>query len=365
MKLAFNQRNEIIQTVFGDADTLANFSKLRVDVANGQVEGTTLAKADYSIKKKMFEIAGLQMGATPQEIKAAMRKTAVREAIFEVITETVEDTLVSGWSRDPFFMRYVEVKNFNLGQTNDFYVEDNVDIVISEVSASNHDITRQRLGYGRRVSVSTQYYGAKVYMEAERYMMGVEDWSALVGKISIAFTRMINTILHDAIMGAGATLPSPAQWNVTGELTAANHADFVKLISDVATATGSQPVIMGTKVALSGLKNLGEVEWISNEAKNDVYRTGRIGQFEGVEIVEIPQAFAPNDTSKYLVDDKKLMIMPGNIDKFVKMYYEGDSQIREIHDNNTLMDATHEYELIMKFGAAVLTNTRFGTWTIG
>lgn len=364
MLYTFENRNEIVKTVFKDAETMANFAKLRVDVVRGRVEGGSMAQAERAIKAKMFEIAGLQEGATPREIKAAMRKTAVREAIFEIISETVEDTLVSGWGADPFFNRYVEIQNYNLGQTNIFYIPDNTDLIVSEVSASNHDITRQRLGRGRQVAVQAKYYGAKVYMESERYMMGVEDWSHLIGKLSEAFTRQINTQIHTALMSAGATLPSPDQWNVTGALDAANYADFVKLLNDVAIATGSQPVIMGTKVALSGLKNMGEVDWISNSAKEDVYRMGRIGQFEGTEIVEIPQAFAPNDTSSYLVDDTKLFIMPGNIDRFIKMYYEGDTNIREITDRNELMDATYEYELVMKYGIAVLTNTRFGTWTI-
>ena len=364
MLYTFDNRNELVKSVFKDAATMANFSKLRVDVVKKQVEGGSLAQAESAIRTKMFEVAGLQPNARPQEIRAALRKTAVREAIFEIISETAEDTLVSGWGNDPFFMRYVDIQNYNLGQTNIFYIPDNTDIIISQVSASNHDITRQRLGVGRQVAVQAQYYGAKIYMEAERYMMGVEDWASLIGKISIAFTRQINTQLHNAVMSAGSTLPSPTQWNVTGELDATNYPDFVKLINDVSIATGSQPVIMGTKVALSGLKNMGDVDWASNDAKDDIYRMGRLGQFEGTEIVEIPQVFAPNDTSKYLVDDTKLLIMPGNIDRFIKMYYDGDTQIREITDQNTLMDGTYEYEMVMKYGIAVLTNTRFGTWTI-
>lgn len=365
MLFNFDNRCETVQRVFENEENLKNFSKLRSDLVKDTLEGVTKDKAEKTIKARMFALAGLSAGADARQIRAAMRKTAAREAAFEIVTETVEDTLISGWQNDPFFKKYVEIKNYNLGQTNVFYVPDNTDLIVSEVSSSNHDMTRQRLGIGREVSVKVRSYGAKVYMEVERYMMGAEDWSALIGKISIAYTRVLNTLLHDAVMSAGKTLPSPNQWNVTGQLEATNHDDFVKLISDVATATGTQPIIMGTKVALAGLRKMGDVDFISNEAKSDVYRTGRLGLFEGIEIAEIPQAFAPNDTSKYLVDDTKLLIMPGNIDQFVKLYYEGDTQIKEVTDRNVNMDGTMEYELVMKFGVAVLTNTRFGTWTIG
>lgn len=194
--------------------------------------------------------------------------------------------------------------------------------------------------------------------------MGVEDWSYLVERISRAYTKLINTLLHDAVMGAGATLPSPDQWNITCQMQNADRPKLVKLLSDVSIATGTRPIIMGTAVALSQLNNMGKVEFMSEAEKEDIYRTGRIGNFDQYQLVEIPQAFAPNDSSKYLVDDTKLLIMPGNIDKFVKFYDEGEMNIKEVTDQNENYDHTREYELTRKFGIAVLTNTRFGTVTI-
>ena len=364
MLFNFDNRCETVQRVFENEENLKNFSKLRSDLVKDTLEGVTKDKAEKTIKARMFALAGLSAGADARQIRAAMRKTAVREAAFEIVTETVEDTLISGWQNDPFFKKYVEIKNYNLGQTNVFYVPDNTDLIVSEVSSSNHDMTRQRLGIGREVSVKVRSYGAKVYMEVERYMMGAEDWSALIGKISIAYTRVLNTLLHDAVMSAGKTLPSPNQWNVTGQLDATNHDDFVKLISDVATATGTQPIIMGTKVALAGLRKMGDVDFISNEAKSDVYRTGRLGLFEGIEIAEIPQAFAYNDVEHYLEDDKKLLIMPNNIDKFVKFVYEGSDATFERNEMGETGDETKDYRIRTCMGLETMTNVRFGTWTL-
>ena len=169
-------------------------------------------------------------------------------------------------------------------------------------------------------------------------------------------------MLHDAVMSASQQLPVPTKWNIKGEAKAENRAKLKRLISDVQLATGSKAVIMGTEVALGELQNFGSVQWISNEAKSDIYRMGRLGSFEGTEIVEIPQAFAYNDVEHYLEDDKKLLIMPNNIDKFVKFYYEGADEIvehSEIADNG---DDTKDYEFKTTMGVETITNRRFGVW---
>lgn len=362
-KLNFAQREELIQKVF-DEQKYMHFSKLCVDTVKNTLVKYTIAQANQVILDKMREIAGLSDNPTAYEVKKAMKKNRVREAIFEIIEETVEDTLVSGWQDTPFFQQFVEYKSVALGNTNLFYVPDNTEIIISEVSASNHDVTRQRLGAGSETSVTTRYYGAKVYMETERYLMGVEDWGALIEKISRAYTQLINTLLYEAVMGAGATLTPQNQWNITCQMNESSRPDLVKLLGDVAIGTGSQPVLMGTGTALSGLTKMGKVDYLPESAKEEIYRIGRIGQFDQYKIIEIPQAFARNDTSKYLVDNNKILVAPGNIDKFVKMYDEGEMSIKEVSDSNTNMDATREYELVRKFGIAVMTNVRFGVVSI-
>ena len=362
--LNFEQRPVEVKKVFQNAENYADFSKLCKDMVFNKVEGYDNASANKVILTKMREVCNLNENSTAYDVRHALHDPMTKYAFFSIISDTVEDTLITGWSSNPFWNRYVEYKTFKLGVTNNFYVGDTTEIVISEISASNHDITRQRLGAGREFSVGVKQYGAKVYMEAERFLMGVEDWTYLVNRISLAYTRLIDTLLHNAVMGAGATLPSPDQWNITCQMQEADRAKFVKLLSDVAIATGSQPIIMGTPIALSQLTKRGKLEYMSEVAKEEIYRTGRIGQFDQYQMVEIPQAFAPGDSSKYLVDDKKLLIMPGNIDKFVKFYDEGETLIREITDRNDLMDHSREYEVVRKFGLAVLTNTRFGTVTI-
>lgn len=363
-KLYFNEYSELTQEKFKDVNDFRTFGKICVDTYKDRLQKYSKQEANEVIRNKIREIAGLPEQPTELQIKRAFRRSAVREAIFEVIEETLDNTLITGWSNDPFFNKYVETKTMALGQKNSFYIKDECIVTIGKIAPGHHNLERQRLAGGTTRSVSTASYGAKVYMEMSRFIQGVEDWTELIDSIAIAYTRYINTMIHDAVMSAVDTLPVPTKWHVKGQANTANKKKLKQLISDVRMATGSVPVIMGTEVALSELTNFGDVNWISSTAKDDVYRTGRIGTFEGIQLVEIPQAFAYNDVEHYLEADNKLLIMPGNIDRFVKFYYEGADDIIEVSEKGEHGDDTKDYEFKTTFGLEVMTNVRFGVWDI-
>ena len=111
---------------------------------------------------------------------------------------------------------------------------------------------------------------------------------------------------------------------------------------------------------------MSDVDWISTGMKEELYNTGRLGLFEGTKLAEIPQVFAPNDTSKKLVDNTKLLIMPMSTDgtKFIKLVMEDDAQVSENTDRDTNMDMTITYEYAQRMGVATVIGKKFGTWTI-
>ena len=56
--------------------------------------------------------------------------------------------------------------------------------------------------------------------------------------------------------------------------------------------------------------------------------------------------------------------MPVADNKFIKIYDEGEAQVKEVSDGNTNVDKTIEYEYQQKMGVAVIVNRKFGTYTI-
>ena len=210
----------------------------------------------------------------------------------------------------------------------------------------------------------------KVYAEFERLLTGAEDFAKFVTKIYEAVDRYVTETIYQAMMSAAENLPGGAtgagQWVKTGALNESTRETLIQLVEDVQMASGaSEVVIMGTKSALAKVTGLQNVDWISNEMKTERHTTGRVGMWEGIRLVEIKQGFALNDTTKYLVDDKVLFIMPISQDnKFIKIVNEGEAQIRQVSDGTTNQDMTEEMKYLFKMGVGVQINMRWGEWKL-
>lgn len=358
--------NPSVQAVFDAHNcTYADFKQLLKDTAMNK-QSVSKDEANQKIREVFCEICGIPTDAKRSDIRKAVRRHQVD--IFEVIEEVLPDLLQSGWNADPFFNEFVEVRNLNEGDQNVFWTPDNVILNVSKVAQGNWDLKRQRLGRGERYSVPVEAYAVAVYAEFERLLAGVEDWATLVGKVAQAYTQKINDALYTALITATNNLPNAAQFTKTLSLaTADDSRDALNtLIEDVQTATGMPVVILGVRSALAKLRKLDDIHWISNEMKQELHTTGRLGLFEGTQLVEIPQVFAPNTTTRKIdATGTQLLVLPATSDnKFIKMVYEGDAMIREVNTGVDTQDMTSEYMFIQKWGIASIIGYQFGKVTL-
>ncbi len=347
-----------IQNAFeNDADKYMNFSQLMRDYSEGTLD-VSKKQADAKIKEMFRNIIGVDENSTRTEVRKAIRRNQV--AVYEIMEEVIDNALVSGWKENPFFKEWVDVRNLALGDKNEFYIADDSDLSVMKVSGNHWDLIRQRVGAGKTQSIDTSWIGLSVYAEYERIITGADDFSALIAKIQKAIDKYVNETLYNTLMSIGANLGT--QWYKTGAITDGTKAELMTLCNDVAYASDTESVIMGTKQALASVYDLNKVEWASGDMKNEKYTTGRFGFIDGIRIVEIPNGFKKNDTTQYLVDNGVLFIMPVGIDPFIKLVYEGDTRIKNVQDSTTNMDMTYQYTVETKLGVGVLTNAKFGMW---
>ena len=137
-------------------------------------------------------------------------------------------------------------------------------------------------------------------------------------------------------MGVGTTLG--AQWYKSSALSDATKETLRTLCMDVGMASDSEVVIMGTRAALASVFDLTKVEWASSSMKDEKYTTGKFGYWEGIRLVELKNGFKLNDTTQYLIANDILFIMPVGVDPFIKLVYEGDTQMYQVQDAGTHMD---------------------------
>lgn len=361
--IKFMEFSESIRNTFDNDETeLQTFSRLMVDTANNAVVEFSIDKANTAIRNKMFAVLGLDVGANRREIRKAIRKHKVD--VYEIIEDTLENMLVTGWGENPFFKEFVETQNYADGDRGEFYVADESILTISKLSGNHHDVLRQKLGFGESFTVKTDWYGCKVYAEFELFMAGRLDWANFINKVYEAYDRHVNNMIYRAVMDASDKLPNNSQWVKNIQLVAENKDTILTLIEDVQAATGKEVVVMGTKSALAKLSAIADVNWISDNMKEERHTTGKLGIWESTRLVEIPQVFAPNDTTKKMVDNTKLMFMPVGDNQFVKLYNEGEMQIAEVSDGDARQDKTIEYEIQAKIGIAVVLSLRFGVVNI-
>lgn len=277
-----------VRDVFeNNEDKLHAFKKLMVDTSVGNFEeGITAKEASKKIVEKFMQVIGCDEKSTKAEIRKAIKRN--QQVLFDLIEDVVPNMLQSGWQDNPFFNEWVEIKNIDIGDANIFYTDDNTILTVSKVSGNHWDIDRQRLGKGASFSVETSWYGIAVYAEFERLLTGVEDFSVFITKIYEAVDRYVNESIYKALQDATTKLPGGAsgsgQWVKTGDLSSTEKDKFMQLIEDVQMATGMEVVIMGTKTALTKLENMQDINWVSDNMKDERNTTGRIGYFEGIRL---------------------------------------------------------------------------------
>ena len=174
-----------------------------------------------------------------------------------------------------------------------------------------------------------------------------------------AYDRYVKNALYDAMIGYANDLDT--DFKTTGSVTTDKLNALCELVS---TATGYPVMIMGTQTALSKVIALQNSNYISDAMKDEHYRTGLLGMWEGKELVAIPQVFEKGKVGQYKIDNTLLWVMPVADLKFIKLVNEGDTQLRAITDKDTNMDMTYEQELQTKLGVAVMLNSAFGVYDI-
>lgn len=375
-KMLFSDLSMHVQTVFANLcedgvtpeENYEGFKKLTYDLNHNpneiyDEEGNKISKKDAedAVRKFVFAIMGLTEHSTKRDRKRAMDKHGIE--LFEVMEEEIDIKVETGFRESEFFNNYVEQRNLSRGDSQEFWTNEKVILSVTKISGDHHDFTLQRLGSGESYTVTTSVYGIAVGADIDLYLAGRYDWAKLTDQCAAAFVRKVQNDIYAEMMNAGKKLP--AQFQGTGALSTTTKDKLDTLLEDVSLANdGAQVVIMGTRTGLQQFQKLMDVDWITDDQKRDVATMGRLGYYGPYTLVELPQRFALNDTTKKLLDPKTLFIMPQVEDKFIKFVDVGETEIYEVNEKGARMDDTMKYEVQRAMGVGVQIGRYFGVWQI-
>lgn len=328
-----------------------NFTKLLLDTAKGKTIKYSLAESDEAIRQHFFEVLGIEPTSNRKEIRKALRRKSYD--VYELIEETINEMLISGWGENPFFKQFVDVKNLAAGDSNVFYVPDKSILTVSRFSGNHHDLLRQKLSMGESFNVHTDWYGIKIYQDFELYMAGRIDWAEYIRKLYEALDKKVNDMLYGAFMGLDEQVP--AAYQMTGTITEATILEKAEMVE---VATGHPVMIAGTRASLSKITGLTGADMWSSEMKNERNTLGGLGTWNGIPLMRVPQVFEQN-TRTFAYPDNKFYILPMTDNKPIKLVYEGDYEYVEDTQSTSRQDMTIEAEYMTKLGVATIVGLDF------
>lgn len=367
--MALNTEN--LRMVFAEEGKYESFKKLTHSLVhgediyeyddNGVEKRVSPSKANKAIQKVFMEVCGL----TEEDLKSKKKRHRAEKAhateIFAIIEEEIDFKISAGFDASEWFNEFVETHNLALGDGLQFRVNnDRTLFEILDYSGDNHDLTMQQLPERNFVTVKTSPKAVKIGKDIDLIILGRIDFSKWVQKIADSFIQYVQTMTYNALIAAEAKLP--AQYKQSGVITSASKPLFDQLIDDIAVANGSDVVIMGTKTALKKINVLADVTWASEKQKEEMNTLGRIANYEGTTLMEIPQKLTMAGARAF--KDDRLYFMPMTEDKFVKFVDEGESEIFEVTDKFELQDDFETYEIHRDMGVDVVLGQYFGVWVI-
>jgi len=370
-KMNFNAR---VMNVFSDMGTnYDEINNLMHDVALGREifsDGVAISKREANDKIHEFSlnILGITDCKNTKEVRRGLRDNG--RAWFDIIEDTIEDTVQIGLQDNEWFNSVVDNRQIDYHDRIDFYVDDDATLSVAKVGESHHSHILQRIGGGKKFSITTERHAVKVGADINKYIAGQVDWATFIAKITDAYIKDVQALIFNEVDNVTSQMPVTTGFVGSGVLNATNKDDFDDIIANVSYANnGADVVIMGSKSALKKITGMADVSWGAEAQKNNIMTTGNLGLYEGTQLVEIPNRFADKtyDRNKMVFNDNKLYFMPviGDEGKFVKFVDEGDTEISEITERDSKYTSDiMTYEVQRRYGVAVVLGRQIGQWTI-
>jgi hypothetical protein len=302
--------------------------------------------ANEVLRQAFIDLNG---GSTKLDYKAMRRNGA---QMFEILEEILQNTVLEGLPEDNFFKQFVEYKNLALGDQNSFYVPDKTMLVISEIADGTQSLRRQRLDVGTNVSIPVSWKGIKIYEHLSRLLSGRTDFNEMLQALEEAFRLKINEDIYTAFTGAFTSLPTG--FNANGSF---DEDTLLDLIEHIEAATGKSAIITGTRKALRKVTTA----IISDSAKEEMYKMGYYGSFNGTPMIRIKQVHNVG-TYTFKLSESDLYVTTGD-EKPVKFITEGEMRIIN-GDALANQDLTQDYFSATQYGTGIVITDLFGKYAI-
>ena len=265
--------------------------------------------------------------------------------IFSLIEETIDLVLPKRVMEN--YGQFAETKVYKQGDKPIFTVKGNyhnrAKQFITKVGLNGiYEVFK--LGKERPFELQTSAIGGAAAIGFEEFLDGKVDFAEVTKIVMEGMDELIYREIAKALMSSINQLPRANQVAAAGF----DEAAFDRLLS-VASAYGTPSIYCTYEFAVKMIPAEG---WVSDAMRDEKWAKGYFANYKGYRVVILPQAFEDETNEKKMVDPGYVWILPTGHDKPVKVAFEGDTLVQEMHTH----DRSREIQVYKKVGVGVITS---------
>ena len=276
-----------------------------------------------------------------------------KTTVFEVLEQITEIVVGENVLKSAFVEQFVEVKNRVFGDRTDWVTEGDSLLTVASFAGNHWDTNRQSFDSGEKFTLPSEWAFIHVYMEFERFMLGIETFEKLTNAITKSFEAFINERVFAQFHNIASAVPSEFVYNGNNEEAILELCEKLEVFGGY-----NNMIICGTQAALRKLDGVVPEVMIANSQKESRALTGSFGVWNGYKLMRIPQV-KKNDAFELALDNNKLFII-GADTKPIKLEYIGNTRTKMIDDEHVNNDLTLDLQVQTKFALGTLLPKFFG-----
>ena len=110
-----------------------------------------------------------------------------KNAVYEVIEQITDIVVGENVLKSAFIDQFVEVKNRVFGDRTDWVTKGDSLLTVASFAGNHWDTNRQSFDAGEKFTLPSEWAFIHVYMEFERFMLGIESFEKLTDAITKSF----------------------------------------------------------------------------------------------------------------------------------------------------------------------------------
>lgn len=337
-----------------------------------------MTKLDFSAaQNQVFSLAedlvsgnySLEGGLTKSDLENHLRETIKKDifggltferalrrnknTVYEVMEQITEIVVGENVLKSAFVDQFVEVKNRVFGDRTDWVTTGDSLLTVASFAGNHWDTNRQSFDSGEKFTLPSEWAFIHVYMEFERFMLGIESFEKLTNAITKSYEAFINERVFAQFHNIASAVPAEFVYN-------GNNEDAILELCEKLEVFGgyNNMIICGTQAALRKLDGVIPEVMIADSQKESRALTGSFGIWNGYKLMRIPQV-KKNDAFELALDNNKLFII-GADTKPIKLEYIGNTRAKMIDDEHVNNDLTLDLQVQTKFALGTLLPKYFG-----